>query len=54
VSLGVCLRGLRSSGSHCLFLLPMDPDGDLLVISPAPCLPVCHHASHHDSNELNL
>ena len=36
-----------------LFLPPADPDGKLLSPS-APGLPVCHHASCHDDDELNL
>jgi hypothetical protein len=40
--------------SLSLFLLTANPDIDLLGLSPAPCLPVCHYASWHDDNELNL
>ena len=29
-------------------------DVALSVLSPAPCLPACHHSSHHDDNGLNL
>jgi hypothetical protein len=32
--------------------LPADPEVELSDISPAPCLPACCHASHHDDNEL--
>lgn len=35
-----------------LFLLPSDRE--LSATSPAPCLPVCCHASHHDDNEITL
>ena len=38
----------RPSGSLSVLLLA-EPDASF----PAPCLPVCHHASHHD-NGLNL
>ena len=34
--------------------LPADQDVELLAPSPVPCLPTCHHASHHDDNDLNL
>ena len=37
-----------------LFLLPADPDVELSAASPVPCLPTCHHGSHHDNNGLNL
>lgn len=30
------------------------PNVELSVASPAPCLPVCCHASHRDDNGLNL
>jgi hypothetical protein len=33
-------------------LLP--PVIKLLAPFPVPCLPACHHASHHDNNGLNL
>ena len=39
---------------HSLFLLPANPDVELVATSPAPCLPACCHASHHDDNGLNL
>ena len=32
-----------------LFLLPADPNVELLATSPAPCLPACCHVPHHDS-----
>jgi hypothetical protein len=35
-----------------LFLLPVDLDVELSASSTS-CLPVCHHASHHDDNGLN-
>ena len=37
-----------------LFFLPIDQVGELSALSPAPCLPSCCHASHHDDNRLNL
>jgi hypothetical protein len=40
--------------SHSLFLLPAYPDVELSATTPAPCLLVYHHASHHDNNEQNL
>ena len=33
---------------------PVDPDAELSATSPAPCLPECSHAFHHDNNRLNL
>lgn len=27
---------------------------DVAVSAPAPCLPVCYHAPHHDEKGLNL
>jgi len=35
-------------------LLPVDQDAELSVLSPAPCLPRCCHASCHDDNGLNI
>lgn len=35
----------RSSMAHLLFLLSVNPDIELLVPSPAPCLSACHHVS---------
>jgi len=37
---------------HYLFLLPLDPDVEPSTTSPAPCLPVSHHASRHDDSAL--
>ena len=51
------LWGLKCSSQtqcHSLFLLLMNPDVELSGTSPAPCLPVCHHASRYDNNRLNL
>ena len=45
---------VRPSVARILFLLPADSDVELSATSPAPCLPVCHHAFHHDNNELSL
>jgi hypothetical protein len=39
---------------HSLSLLPSDQNVELSAPSPAPCLPGCCHASHHDDNGLNL
>ena len=36
------------------FLSTADWDVELSAISSAPCLSVCHHASCHDDNGLNL
>ena len=36
------------------FLLFLDSDVELLAPSPAPCLPACYRASHHDDNGLNF
>jgi hypothetical protein len=41
------------SVAHSL-LLPADQDVEISAPSPAPCLPPCCHASHHDDNGLNL
>ena len=43
----------RTSGSFSM-LPTADPDLYLLTSSPAPCLPGCCHASHHDDKGLNL
>lgn len=40
--------------AHSFFLGPANPDIELSATSPAPCLPVCHHAFHRDDNELSL
>lgn len=37
-----------------LFLLPEDPDVELLAIFLAPFQPTCCHALFHDDNGLNL
>jgi hypothetical protein len=36
---------------HSLFLLPEDQECRTF---PAPCLPACCHAPHHDDNGVNL
>jgi hypothetical protein len=40
--------------SLSLSLQPADQGVEFSVPSPAPCLPVCCHASHGDDNGLNL
>jgi hypothetical protein len=40
--------------AHCLSLLPVDPDVELLATFAAPCLPSHCHASHHNDDTLNL
>jgi hypothetical protein len=40
--------------SVTLFLLPDNPDVELLALSKTSCVLVCHHASHHDEHGLNL
>ena len=40
------------SVAHSFSFLPADEE--LSAPSPAPCLPVCCHASHYDDNGLNL
>ena len=40
--------------AHNCLRLPLDQDVKLLAPSPAPCLPVLCHISHHDDNGLNL
>jgi hypothetical protein len=42
------------SVAHSPLLMLMDQDVELLAPSPAPCLPACCHASHHDDNGLDL
>lgn len=37
-----------------LLLSPEDQVVEFLALSPEPCLPEGHSASHHDNNELNL
>ena len=57
VSLGQALMSQKLKPglvAHCLFMLSQDPDIELSATSPAPCLPACHHASHHDDNGLDL
>lgn len=39
--------------AYSLFLLLAHADVELWAPSPAPCLPVCLHASIHDNNQLN-
>jgi hypothetical protein len=41
---------VQTRPSASLFLLPADPDVELLT----PCVSVPLHASHHDDNRLNL
>jgi len=38
----------------CHLLLPVNPDVELLAISPLLHLPAWHPDSHHDDNELHL
>jgi hypothetical protein len=40
----------RLCGSHLLFLLPENPDVELLTTFPAPYLPACCHASYLDNS----
>lgn len=55
MSLEVALEfQILKSGPVSLFVLPVDPDVELSVTSPAPCLPSSHHASHHANNGINL
>ncbi|EDL00953.1 mCG1047212, partial [Mus musculus] len=57
ITYGVGFEGSESllqAQSIRLFLLPADPDVELSVPSPAPCLPACHRASRCDNNGLNL
>lgn len=42
----------RQAQCHSLFLLPANRDVDLSAPSPALCLPVHSHVSHHDNNDL--
>jgi hypothetical protein len=44
----------QASPGGVLFLLSLDPDVDLSATSPAPCMPVCYHATCHDSNGLSI
>ena len=52
VGFGASEAQARQSGS--LFLLPADPDAELLAPSPAPHLPAHLHVPHHDDNGLTL
>lgn len=40
--------------SVSLLLLPAEPDVELSATSLALCLPVCHRASCHNNNRINL
>lgn len=40
--------------AHSLFLVHVNTDVKLSASSPAPCLPICHHASYHDDNGLKV
>ena len=56
MSLGVDFEVFESPSQiqwPSLFLLSVDPDVELSVPSPAPCLPAHRHTFHHDDNELN-
>jgi hypothetical protein len=48
------LQMLKPGPVSLFFLLPADPDVELLTPSLAARLPACHHASRHDDNRLKL
>lgn len=48
----VSVAKTRPSGS--IFLLFVDPNVELLAVSPAPCLAVCHHAPCDDDNSFSM
>lgn len=50
---GWTLRFQGPTLAKCLFLLLVYPEAELSAAFPAPCLPVCGHALHHD-NGLSL
>ena len=50
---GVFKPGYSDTIIVLLSLLLNDLDVELSATSPAPCLLVCHHVSHHDDNGLN-
>lgn len=56
VSLSVGIKSSETQARPCgtLFRLHEDPGGELSDPSQAGCLPVHHHASHHNNNGLNL
>jgi hypothetical protein len=54
LGMGFGFQKLHSKPRVSLFLLLMDLDVEFSATSPAPCLPVCHNASCHDNNGLNL
>ena len=54
LGLGFEVSEAQARPSISLFLLPDNLDVELSAPLPAPCLPVCHHASHYDHKRLNL
>lgn len=48
------LRGPKRAQWIFLFLLPVDPRCRIPTCFQVPCLPVCHHDSCCDNNELNF
>lgn len=54
MSLEVGFEVYKLKSGQCLSLVPLDEDGELLALSPAPSVPACHHVSSHDNNRLNI
>ena len=54
LGMGFGVSNAYARTSVFLLLMPADPDVELSTTSPAPCLPVCCHASHCADNGLNL
>ena len=58
MSLGLGLEVSEAQARPRVSLCPpaalTDPDLELSAPSPASCLPMCHHASCHTDNGLNL
>lgn len=50
------LEFFKRPGKAQWFSLPWpgNQDVELPAISPAPCLPMCHHTPHHNDNRLNF
>ena len=48
------LKSSNLASMSLSFLMPVDPDVKFSTTAPAPWLPACLHASHHDNNGLNF
>jgi hypothetical protein len=49
LEVGFGVSKTQARANSILFLLPVDLVVKLSATLPAPCLPVCCHASHHDN-----